>query len=84
MIHTPEPTKDAGIEAIRLDADRTRDELEQTLDAIEEKLDPRRVVDSLTRAYRNRPVEFVAVATGVLGAVIGLVVWRVVATRGHG
>ena len=78
----PEPAPDAGINAVRLDADRARDELEKTLDQIESILNPQRIivpvkkaVDSVKKAYDNRPVEFIATAAGILGTIGGVVVW---------
>jgi ElaB/YqjD/DUF883 family membrane-anchored ribosome-binding protein len=77
----PEPDADAGINALRLDADRARDALEGTLHEIEARLDPQRVirpvrqaVDSVAGAYRDNPVRFVAVAAGIVGAVAALVI----------
>jgi hypothetical protein len=78
----PEPAPDAGINAVRLDADRARDELEKTLDQIESILNPQRVivpvmkaVDSVKQAYKNRPVEFIASVAGVVGTIGGVIVW---------
>jgi len=77
MTNRPEPPPDAGINAIRLDADRTRDELERTLEEIERRLDPRIRIESVKRAYRKRPVEFIAAAGVALGAVAALITWAV-------
>jgi hypothetical protein len=78
----PEPAPDAGINAVRLDADRARDELEKTLDQIESILNPQRVivpvkkaVDSVKQPYKNRPVAFIASVAGVIGTIGGVIVW---------
>jgi ElaB/YqjD/DUF883 family membrane-anchored ribosome-binding protein len=77
---TPPPAPDAGINALRLDADRAREDLEKTLDEIESRLNPQRViqpvkraVNSVKTAYENRPVEFIAAAAGVVGTIGGLI-----------
>lgn len=70
---TPVPADDAGINAIRLDADRTRDELRETLDAIEGKLTPQYALESLKRDFRDRPLVVIAAAVGVVGAIVGLI-----------
>lgn len=69
----PEPPENAGINAIRLDADRTRDELERTLEELERRLDPRPRIEALKSAYRRRPVPVIALGVGVLGAIGGLI-----------
>ncbi len=73
----PEPADNAGINALRLDADRTRDELERTLEEIERRLDPRPRIERIKRAWRNRPVEFITVAGSAVGAIGGLIVWAI-------
>jgi hypothetical protein len=87
----PEPAPDSGINAVRLDAERAREELEKTLDQIESILNPQRIivptrkaVESVKRAYKNRPVEFIAAAAGVLGTIGGLAVWAAKSGRSHG
>jgi len=87
----PEPAPDAGINAIRLDADRARHDLENTLDEIEARLNPQRVIEpvkhtvaSARSAYANRPVEFIAVAVGIVGALGGLVFWGARELSGRG
>jgi hypothetical protein len=81
---TPAPADDAGINALRLDADRARDDLEATLDEIEERLNPRRVWQVLRAAFANRPGAFVAVASGVVAATVGAVVWTVTSRGNRG
>jgi hypothetical protein len=87
----PEPAPDSGINAVRLDAERAREELEKTLDQIESILNPQRIivptrkaVESVKKAYENRPVEFIAAAAGVIGTIGGLVVWAARSGRSHG
>ncbi|WP_213815006.1 DUF3618 domain-containing protein [Glaciihabitans sp. dw_435] len=74
---TPAPGEDAGINEIRLDADRTRDELRDTLDQIEGKLTPQYAVESLKREFRERPFVVIAAAIGVVGAIVGVIVLAV-------
>lgn len=80
-----EPDSDAGINAIRLDADRARSELETTLDEIERRLSPQRIIQPVRRnvtkaatwlrdEYVRDPVAFVTTAVGIVGAVAVLVV----------
>ena len=87
----PDPAPDAGINAVRLDADRAREELEKTLDQIESILNPQRIivpakkaVNSVKKAYENRPVEFIAAAAGVIGTIGGIVVWAAKSGRSRG
>jgi len=87
----PEPAPDAGINLIRLDADRARHDLENTLDEIEARLNPQRVIEPVKKtvasaksAYKNRPVEFIAVAVGIIGALGGLVIWGSRGSSGRG
>lgn len=77
----PEPPEDAGINAIRLDAERTRDELERTLEEIERRLDPRPRIDAVKRAYRRSPASFIGIASGALASIGGLVAWAMVSGR---
>lgn len=76
----PEPDDDAGINAIRLDADRARTELETTLDEIERRLSPQRVIQpvkhTVTKAaawlkneYTRDPVAFATKAVAAVGTV---------------
>jgi len=75
---TAEPGENAGINALRLDADRTRDELEKTLDEIERELDPRRIPEKISREWEVNPGRVILVAVGVVGAIAGLI-WLVAA-----
>ena len=68
-----EPGENAGINALRLDADRTREELEKTLDEIERELDPRRIPEKISRAWNENPGRVILTAVGVVGAVAGLI-----------
>jgi hypothetical protein len=76
----PEPADDAGINAIRLDADRARDELESTLDEIERRLSPDRIIQPVKRSvvraagwvkaeYTRDPVAFITKVVAVAGTV---------------
>lgn len=80
----PEPADDAGIHAIRLDADRARDELESTLDEIERRLSPDRIIQPVRRSviratgwlkaeYSRDPVAFVTKVVAIAGTVAGVV-----------
>lgn len=76
----PEPGDDAGINAIRLDADRARAELETTLDEIERRLSPQHIIQPVKRnvsraaawlkeEYTRDPVAFVTKAVAAVGTV---------------
>ena len=60
----------------------TRARLEQTLDAIDEKLDVKKQANELVgrvqRSYRDNPVPWIIGATATAVVVVGLVVWAVV------
>ncbi|MCU1586244.1 MAG: hypothetical protein JWM49_2800 [Microbacteriaceae bacterium] len=70
---TPEPSGSAGVDTVRLDADRTRDELERTLNQIESRLAPKELWKSVTLAFRERPVRAAAVSGGIALAIGGLI-----------
>lgn len=70
---TAGPPDTAGINAVRLDADRTRDELAGTLDEIESRLKPRELWNSITLTFQKRPVPFVGATVGAIGAIAGLI-----------
>lgn len=59
----------------------TRRKLEETLDAIEEKLDVKKraneVGDRVQRSYAENPVPWIIGATAVAVGVIGLVAWAI-------
>jgi hypothetical protein len=83
-----EPAPDAGINALRLDADRARDDLERTLTEIETRLNPQRVIQPVARAargvrdaYSANPPRFFAVAVAVAVALGGIITVSV--RRGH-
>jgi hypothetical protein len=76
----PGPAENAGVNAIRLDADRTRDELRQTLDEIEHRLSPAGVAESVKRSAKRDPGKVAAIGAGVVAAVTG-VTWFIVASR---
>jgi hypothetical protein len=78
---TPEPGENAGVSTLRLDADRTRDELESTLQEIEQRLKPAELKGSLRRTYRAHRTAFWAVGAGLAGG-IALVSLLVVKRRG--
>jgi hypothetical protein len=60
----------------------TRARLEQTLDAIDEKLDVKKQAGELAgrvqRSYRDNPVPWIIGATAAAVVVAGLIVWAVV------
>ena len=73
-----EPAEDAGINAIRLDADRARDELESTMDEIERRLNPQRIIQPVKRnvtkaaswvkdEYTRDPIAFITKAVAAVG-----------------
>lgn len=80
---TDEPGENAGINALRLDADRTREELEKTLDEIERELDPRRIPQRISDAWAQNPVRVVVIAVGVAGAIAGII-WLLAASGNKG
>ena len=75
----PEPDENAGLNEYRLDAERTRDELEATLNEIERRISPRRLVAAAKRTWRSYPAE-VAAVVGIVGSIGGLIV---LAARGR-
>jgi len=68
-----EPADDAGEESIRLDADKTRDALEATLDDLESRLKPTNLAASLKVRFTQNPAPFIAVGVAVVGAIAGIV-----------
>jgi hypothetical protein len=77
---------DAGMNAIRLDAERAREELDKTLSEIERRLDPHRFIQPISRAvkqtasaikteFQKDPVRFVTVAVLTVGAVGLVLTW---------
>jgi hypothetical protein len=77
---TPEPAGAAGIDTVRLDADRTREELERTLNQIESRLAPKELWKSVTLTFKERPLRVVAVSAG-FALVIGGIITRAVRRR---
>jgi glucose-6-phosphate-specific signal transduction histidine kinase len=74
-------TKTMGEHALHLEADRTRDEVRDTLDEIGQRLTPVGITREVkTRAAKN-PGAFVAVAAGVIAGVTGLLWFSL--TRGR-
>ncbi|MCU1439310.1 MAG: hypothetical protein JWP85_307 [Rhodoglobus sp.] len=69
-----------GLNSLRLEVDRTREQLESTLEEIESRLNPRRAVEFAKRQWDERPLAVIAAGVGVVGAVALLVVRSV--TRG--
>ncbi len=76
------PPGDAGENALHLDADRTRDDLEETLDEIEHRLTPAELWKSTRILYAERPLAVLGIAVGTIAAVGGLVFWAVSSVRG--
>ena len=66
-----------GEQAVRLDAERTRDELEKTLDEIEQRLKPQALAQSAQRRFQENPAAVLGVAAGIAAALAGLIVWGV-------
>jgi hypothetical protein len=90
-----EPKDDApepGINVLRLEAERSRDELESTLDELGERLNPRRVTEPVVGAAKSvarrvRGVDrttLVAASTATVIAVGGVVAWIAKAARRNG
>jgi hypothetical protein len=70
---TPEPSGSAGVNTVRLDADRTRDELERTLNQLESRLAPKELWKSVTLTFKQHPSRVLAVSAGFALAIGGLI-----------
>ncbi|HEY0260301.1 MAG TPA: hypothetical protein VGC18_10670 [Lacisediminihabitans sp.] len=79
---TTTPDDEAGENALHLDADKTRDDLEETLDEIERRLTPAELWKSTRILYAERPLVVLGAAAGAVAAVGGLVFWAVASVRG--
>jgi hypothetical protein len=77
---------DAGVNAIRLDAERAREDLDKTLSEIERRLDPQRVIQPVKRIvqrtvtsikseYTKDPTRFLTVTIVTTLAVGTLLTW---------
>jgi hypothetical protein len=77
---------DAGVNAIRLDAERAREDLDKTLSEIERRLDPQRIIQPVKRAvlqtasairteFHKDPVRFVTVTVLTISAVGVVLTW---------
>jgi hypothetical protein len=66
------------VDEARATAAQARRDLEQTLDALEDKLN---VPKQVAAAYRRNPVVVIGVGVGILAAAAGLIAWAVVANR---
>ncbi len=77
---THEPGHRAGADELHLDTDRTRNELEDTLDEIERRLSPPVILASLKRGLTAHRVVTLAIGLTLVGATIGAMLWR---TRRH-
>jgi hypothetical protein len=74
VTNLPEPPPEgAGIESLRLDADRTRDEIDEILAELEERLNPRRLVDFAQRQWSERPAVVIAIGVAAVAAIGGLI-----------
>jgi hypothetical protein len=62
-----------GINGVGLDADRTRDELAETLGEIERRLAPAHIRSKIVTIVRNRPVPFIAAGVSLVCAIVGVV-----------
>jgi hypothetical protein len=69
----PEEGTTGGINAVRLDADKTREQLRATLDEIEHRFTPAELWRSVTLTYKKRPVPFVSTVAASVGAIAGLI-----------
>ncbi len=78
------PADDAGVHTLRLDADRTRDELAGTLDEIAHRLSPDGIRESASRSFHEHPVRIVASAVGAAAAIGGIIALGIMAGRRHG
>jgi hypothetical protein len=66
------------IDEARENAARARRELQDSLDAIEDKLNlPKQVA----AAYRRNPIAVIGTGIGIAAAAAGLIVWAVVSRR---
>ena len=67
--------------AVQRSVQATRDQLEQTLNAIDDKLDVKKRTSELARrtraAYDTNPVPFIIGATAATIVVVGLVAWAI-------
>ena len=72
---------DAKAQAAKAQAQRARDDLASTLDAIEDKLNvPKRVTElgeKAAAAYRRNPVPWIVGGVAVAVIAVGLVAWAI-------
>lgn len=69
--HNSVPT---GEQRLRLDAERTRDELQDTLEELERRLAPKELWQSAIRRVERRPLAAVGVGLAVLSLAAGVIV----------
>jgi hypothetical protein len=75
MAETPSaPGTNAGEQTLRLDADRTRDELADALAEIRRRLTPRELAKSVTGSVRRHPAQVAAAIAATAGIVTATVV----------
>jgi hypothetical protein len=74
-------TTDSRAQAAKAQAEKARDQLASTLDAIEDKFNvPKRVTDlgeKAATAYRENPVPWIIGGAAVAVIAIGLVAWAI-------
>lgn len=62
-----------GEQRLRLEAERTRDELQETLAELEHRLQPREFAHAVQASMRRRPGVVVGVGLALAGVVAGIV-----------
>jgi Protein of unknown function (DUF3618) len=73
----PEPGPDAGVDDIHVDIERTRQELDETVGALADKLDVKKHAEEKAVAVRAKAVPAVPIAAAMaVLAVIGVLLWR--------
>jgi ElaB/YqjD/DUF883 family membrane-anchored ribosome-binding protein len=75
------PGANAGEHTLRLDADRTRDELADVLVEIRHRLAPKELARSATDSLRRHPKQVAGVIAATAGIVTGIVLLTRRATR---
>ena len=75
-------TSTLGEHALHLRADRTRDELRDTLDEIGRRVTPPTLIANLVARAKKEPGMFSAIGAGVVASIVGLV-WFAVARSGQ-
>jgi len=71
------PTPAVGEQGLRLEAERTRDELQETLTELEHRLAPRELAQSARRSIRRNPGIAIGIGLAAATVIVGLVVLAV-------